>query len=100
MPYIKKEDRNVIVDVINTVSMINNNKISSDLFVEKIGRELQNSGELNWLITKICHGYLSKKECYQSYNDIIGALEGAKLELYRRKCAVYENEKIIQNGDV
>jgi len=30
----------------------------------------------------------------------MGALEGAKLELYRRKVAIYEEEKIKENGDV
>ena len=32
--------------------------------------------------------------------DVPGALSGAKLELYRRKIACYEDEKIIENGDV
>ena len=37
---------------------------------------------------------------YQTMNDIIGALEGAKLEFYRRVVVPYENDKIEQNGDV
>ena len=59
-----------------------------------------NAGELNYLITKICHEYVRKNsECYQTYNDIIGALEGAKLELYRRQVSNYEDVKISENGD-
>jgi hypothetical protein len=34
------------------------------------------------------------------YNDVIGALECCKLELYRRMVAPYENTKIKENGDV
>jgi len=37
---------------------------------------------------------------YQTINDIIGALEGAKLEFYRRIAIPYENAKLTENGDV
>lgn len=61
----------------------------------------ENCGELNYWITKLVVYYLEQKgECYQTYNDIIGALECAKQELYRRKIIPYENEKIEENGDV
>ena len=61
----------------------------------------KDSGELNYLITLLIQDYLEyKNESYQTYNDIIGALEGAKLELYRRKIAPYEDKKIKENGDV
>ncbi len=79
MPYIKKEKRKGVI----------------------MSRMAENAGELNFLITDIVTGYLIKKgEKYQTYNDIIGALEGAKLELYRRKIAPYEDKKIDENGDV
>jgi len=59
------------------------------------------AGELNFLFTTLIIEYIEKKgESYQTYNDIIGALEGSKLELYRRKIAPYEDKKIIDNGDV
>ena len=61
----------------------------------------KDAGELNFLITKLIHGYLDKNGiCYQRFNDIIGALEGAKLEIYRRRIALYEDVKIKENGDV
>ncbi len=64
-------------------------------------RIADNAGELNYLITDLLTGYLANKgESYQTYNDIMGALEGAKLEIYRRKIAPYENKKIKKNGDV
>lgn len=57
-------------------------------------------GELNYKITKEIIQYQKNKGLsYQTINDIIGALEGAKLEFYRRVVAPYENDKIEQNGD-
>ena len=64
-------------------------------------RSPETAGELNYLITTLCKDYLlNQGESYQHYNDIIGALEGAKMELYRRKIADYEDLKIKENGDV
>jgi len=59
------------------------------------------AGELNYSITRMIWSYiLLKGESYQTYNDIMGALEGVKLELYRRKIAPYEDLKKEANGDV
>ena len=57
-------------------------------------------GELNYLFTKIIAAYWEIHGNYQGINDIIGALEGAKLEFYRRIAAPYEDKKIFENGDV
>ena len=66
-----------------------------------------NAGELNYVLTKIVHHYLNKAKKdsnyeanYQAMNDVMGALEGCKLELYRRRIAPYEDLKIEENGDV
>lgn len=62
---------------------------------------MQNPGELNYLVTLLCLKYLNERgEKYQTYNDILGALEGCKLEMYRRRIAPYEDKKIEENGDV
>lgn len=64
-------------------------------------RNPMSAGELNYELTKVIIDYITTKgESYQTYNDIIGALEGAKLELYRRKISPYEDLKIKDNGDV
>jgi len=59
-------------------------------------------GELNYAVTKIVDEYLIQKGGirYTHVNEVIGALECAKLELYRRVVAPYEDEKIIKAGDV
>ncbi len=62
---------------------------------------IQGPGELNFVITRVAQQYLrSHGKSYTSYNDIIGALEACKLELYRRSTAAYEDQKIRENGDV
>lgn len=71
------------------------------LFQELENYVISDPGELNYLITNICLDYLfAHSEKYQIYNDIVGALEAAKLEFYRRQVSDYENEKIKINGDV
>ena len=58
-------------------------------------------GELNWAFTDTITCYIRNKGLsYQTINDIVGALEGAKLEFYRRIAVPYEDTKIIENGDV
>jgi hypothetical protein len=60
-------------------------------------------GQLNYLITKIVRDYAfggTNGLSYQKINDVLGALEGAKLEFYRRVVAPYENAKMAENGDV
>lgn len=57
-------------------------------------------GEINYIITKLLLARLGKKPCYADYNASIGVLECAKLELYRRAVAEYEDVKCDQNGDV
>lgn len=64
------------------------------------GRVPQTAGELNYTITEIIDIYFQDHPNYQGINDIVGALEGAKLEFYRRIAVPYEDQKIRQNGDV
>ena len=59
------------------------------------------SGELNYAFTQVIKRYIFVHgKSYTQFNDVIGALEGAKLEFYRRVIAPYEDQKIISNGDV
>ena len=58
-------------------------------------------GELNYAITKMLVQYIDNHGLsYHVINDILGALEGAKLEFYRRIAVPYENSKLATNGDV
>ena len=79
MPYIKKEDRNRV----------------------EVSEVAENAGELNFLITQLLLYYLfHEKLSYKRINDCIGALEGAKMEFYRRVVVPYEEKKMEENGDV
>lgn len=58
-------------------------------------------GELNYAITVLLNNQIDKRGMsYKTINSLIGALECAKLELYRRIAAPYEDKKIRENGDV
>lgn len=79
MPYIKQEDRKAL----------------------ERGEVVTTSGELNFAITQLLVEYLNINGLkYKTINDIVGALEGAKMEFYRRVATPYENAKIEENGDV
>jgi hypothetical protein len=58
------------------------------------------SGELNYVITKIINEYVGGRRSYSVYNEIIGVLECAKQEFYRRVVSLYEDKKKEDNGDV
>lgn len=63
--------------------------------------ETTTAGELNYEITlKLLKHLRVNGTSYQTINDIVGALEGAKLEFYRRVAVPYEDLKIKENGDV
>lgn len=65
------------------------------------GRVPGEAGELNYLVTKLCDAFLMKTGLsYRNINQAIGALECAKLELYRRVASPYEDKKLIANGEV
>jgi hypothetical protein len=84
LPYIKQENRKKFDDG-----------------VDKLIENITAAGELNYIITRLCLGYLRLKgKRYVNLNEIIGILECAKEEFYRRQVAPYEDEKIKENGDV
>lgn len=62
--------------------------------------EVQNAGELNYAFTVIALSYFKRVGRYQAINDILGALQGAAMEFYRRVVGSYEDNKITENGDV
>ena len=78
MPYIKEEDKQKVRESIPTCA-----------------------GELNFKITELVQAYFIQNGArYQQINDIVGALEGAKLEFTRRVTNPYEDSCIARNGDV
>jgi len=65
------------------------------------GENPATAGELNYVLTRAIDSYLRRKGLsYANLNEAIGVLECAKLELYRRVVAEYENAKLLENQDV
>jgi len=61
----------------------------------------RSAGQLNYAITQLLVGYAEREGlCYQTINDIVGAIECSKAEFYRRVAADYEDAKCKDNGDV
>ena len=85
MPYIKPEYRDFYDDEItHLILMLQQNK---------------QPGELNYIITKLCNGFLAGRH-YADFNEVIGVLECSKLELYRRLVQPAEEQAMKKNGDV
>ncbi len=68
---------------------------------ERAALHPRSPGELNYAITQLIIRYLdaTSHHGYTQFNDCLGALEGAKLEFYRRVVMPYEDEKRDTNGD-
>jgi len=69
--------------------------------IRLIPQAITNAGELNYYISYLIDHFINNKgKSYSTINEVIGALECAKLELYRRIAVPYEDIKIQENGDV
>lgn len=90
MPYIKQEDRGRFDPHI--VSLLSE--------LTRGGTTSPKSGEINYVISKLIWELFESAPSYNEGNALIGALECAKLEFYRRELAPYEDKKISENGDV
>ena len=84
MPYITPDERAALDQQIGD--------LSEQVFTE---------GQLNYVISRLVRDFARLKGSnYAAFNAAIGVLECAKLELYRRPIASYEESKIVQNGDI
>ena len=64
------------------------------------GRPPTTAGELNFAITNLITRYAGRRPLsYDVINEVVGVLECAKLELYRRLAAPYEDEKRAELRD-
>ena len=92
MPYIRQEKRNEIENELD------------QLIIKFLESEPEGgtAGRLNYLISSITGAVLNNDEriSYARINELIGVLECAKLELYRRVASPYEDDKSRLNGDV
>ncbi len=85
MPYIKQEERAPI-----------------DFAMEPLLTRVadMSEGQMNYVITQLIRRWTGPEANYARYNSVVGFLESAKLEFYRRGVAPYEETKILGNGDL
>lgn len=98
MPYIKQEDRVFLDPYINSLSDSIKHNASED--VPFTNEDLVSLlGDLNYCITRLCTRTIGQPT-YPKIAMITGVLENVKQEFYRRLSVPYEENKIVQNGDV
>lgn len=71
-----------------------------DSHIEALVEKDISFGELNYIISRMIWLLWNRKPSYTLANNLIGVLECAKAEFYRRFLAPYEDIKIKENGDV
>lgn len=97
MPYIKQIDRKrydkLIDELVHTL-------LDKHIIIDE-----NILGDINYIFSKILKKLMIESVGidnigYAKRNNIIGVLECAKLEFYRRFLSPYEDQKISENGDI
>jgi hypothetical protein len=89
MPYLTQDAREKLDSHIN------------DILEVLLESNVSIPGGLNYAICRVADGVITAKgESYSQYNNLLGSVEAAKLEIYRRMVAPYEDAKSYQNGEV
>ena len=91
MPYIKREDRQQYENLI------------AELATQIKAQSQQpgtRAGQMNYVVTKLILAVYGDALRYNDHNEVVGFLECAKQEFYRRATAPYEDSKIKSDGDV
>lgn len=95
MPYITKSSREKYDDALDDLIL------SMELVRSHSTNGHVPEGDLNYIISTILNNFITMNhKTYSSFNSVIGVLECAKLELYRRHIGPYEDKKIAENGDI
>jgi hypothetical protein len=92
MPYIVPEKRKQLDPTIKTLV-----RQLAELELDDPNNSM--AGNLNYVFSKILSLVYSRDK-YDDYNEQIGILECAKLELYRTRTAPYEDIKKDENGSL
>ena len=92
MPYIKPEQRIWYENPVNELAKVLGSTQTDEEFMKKCG-------DLNYCISTLV-GKVMDKPSYAKIAMITGVLENVKQEFYRRVGVPYEENKIVQNGDI
>ena len=80
-----------------------NRRVGVDIELSNDGLDWipENAGDLNFVVSTFISNYIRSKGLkYANLNEMVGALECAKMELNRVIIGPYEDEKIAENGGV
>lgn len=82
MPYVKQDRRTEVDKIVDLMHELN---VKAD-------------GDLNYILYKYCKNHVVPS--YNNYKNFCGELHQCSTEIERRLIAQYEDQKIIENGDV
>ena len=82
MPYVKAEQRPDLDAVVDLMKAL----------------EVKANGDLNYILYAFCKRRV--KPSYNNYKNFCGELRQCATEIERRMLGPYEDEKIVENGDV
>ena len=82
MPYVKAEQRPDLDTVVDLMKAL----------------EVKANGDLNYILYAFCKRRV--KPSYNNYKNFCGELRQCATEIERRMLGPYEDEKIVENGDV
>lgn len=76
-------------------------RMEFDELLVELAPKVRTQGELNYCIYKLSCLIIERiGVSYDNASLCSSAMEHAKLEWYRRKMAPYEDQKIVENGDI
>jgi len=82
MPYVDKADRPRLDDIVEQMYLM----------------DVEASGDLNYILFAFCKRHV--KPSYNNYKNFCGELRQCATEIERRLLGPYEDQKILENGDV
>ncbi len=88
MPYISRGERKQYA------------KLLEDLAAMIPQDRLKRPGHMNYVVSLLINKVYGTTLRYADHNEILGVLTSIQSEFYRRNTAPYEDQKIIEEGDL
>ena len=88
MPYIGRKDRGQYQEILTDLAKL--------VPADKSARP----GHMNYIVSLLIEKVYGKSMRYADHNEVVGVLNCIVAEFYRRKTAPYEDQKIIEEGDL
>ncbi len=88
MPYINRTERGQYQELIQELAK----RIPDD--------RMSRPGHMNYTVSLLIEKVYGKNLRYADHNEVMGVLTCIADEFYRRKTSPYEDEKIVQEGDL